>query len=131
MAGKPKSSQPAPQAQLPKWIPVAVILFFTALFRPRNIPDILLGLRSRDHYHMPAAPAFQPEIDTRPEDLPFTAAAGMGFFHFNDVADPYVHSFISANDRLCLCQKSSVRAVRNIGLVQAAPAVGKARVNVL
>jgi len=33
-----------------------------------------------NHNQMPAAHAFQPEIDAYPENFPFMAAAGMGLF---------------------------------------------------
>ena len=52
-----------------------------------NGADHLLEFRARHHDEMPASQALEPEVHAGAQDLPFTRAARMCFFHAHDVAD--------------------------------------------
>ena len=59
-----------------------------------HLPDVLFKLTARAHKLMAAAAAAQLEVRARAQHLPLLTAAGVGFFHCEDIADLNVHYFL-------------------------------------
>ena len=56
--------------------------------------NISLNLPAGSHYFMPAPTAFYFQIHSHPKHVKFLATTGMGFFHFQNVADLNVHFIV-------------------------------------
>ena len=61
----------------------------------QNMADAFFRLTAREHHLMSAAAAAQAKVHTRAQHLPLAAAAGVRFFHDQNIIEPYVH---------CCCQ---------------------------
>ena len=61
----------------------------------QNLPDALFRLTAWEHEIVPAAGTAQTEVPAAAQDKPLLRAAGVLFFHDEDIADLYVHASIS------------------------------------
>jgi hypothetical protein len=59
---------------------------------PPDLPDIRFKFTARAHDLMAATPAAQLEVRADAQNLPLSAAAGVGLFHGENVSDLNLHS---------------------------------------
>ena len=79
------------QAELRPFVRQVFLVLSDWLPAAQNLADAFFRLAARDHQLMPAARAAQAEIHAAAQHQPLLRAAGVLFFHDEDIVDLYVH----------------------------------------